>query len=313
MAKSSSDKIPVILLFTDVGSTRVFLKKIFKDDYYILEVESAKELLEKIKTTKIEVIIIDDKLKIELPFLLKESRSLPNTKHLPILIITTNLKKSYMKGILTAGATEFLHEPLDEIEVLKRIQMATQTQSMQQKLGPIAQSISQNLPSLTGKKLSSSRVSVHDQVLKEVNHALQNKQTISLLMVDIGHLEKVKIRWGESILMELIELIEKHLRTLLRTQDILINATEERYVVILPKTSETAAKILTETIEESFKSMRFTTKKGTVRLPVSIAVITLSDKDLYLSDTYQSLEKMLKTGEVNLEKAKQIGKRIVSS
>ena len=70
MAKSSSDKVPVILLFTDTGSTRVFLKKIFKDDYFILEVDSPKEVLDKTKTTKLEVIIIDDKLKIDLPFLL---------------------------------------------------------------------------------------------------------------------------------------------------------------------------------------------------------------------------------------------------
>lgn len=313
MAKVSSDKVPVILLFTDIGSTRVFLKKTLHEDYYILEVDSPKELLDKVKTTKLEVIIIDDKLKIDLSFLLKQIRTLPNTKHLPILVITSNLKRSYMKELLTAGATEFLREPLEDTEVLVRIVTATQLQSVHQKLGPIAQSLSQQLPTLAGKKLSGSRVSIHDQALKEINKAIQNKQSISLLMVDIDHLEKVKTRWGEPALLELLDSIEKHFNSLLRTQDVLINPTQDRYIVVLPKTSETAAKILAANIEDSFKISKFTTQKGTVRLPISIAVVTLSEKDMHLTDAYQYLEKMLSTGEANLEKAKKIGKRIVSS
>jgi diguanylate cyclase (GGDEF)-like protein len=310
MAKTSSDKIPVILLFTDVGSTRVSLKKIFREDYYILEVDSPKELLDKLTNTKIEIIIIDDKLKIALSFLLKEIRKISNAIHLPILIISNNLKKSYLKELITAGATDFFREPFETEEILNLVKTATQTQIVQQKLGPIARSLSQNLPVLGGKKLSSSRISTYDLALREVHKALQNKQSISLLMIDIDHLEKVKERWGDDSLEELLEKIEKYFHSLIRIQDILIHASQERYVVILPKTSEAAANALSETIGESFKNIKFTLHKGIVKLPVSIAVVTLLGKEMQTTEAYQYLEKILSVGDSHLEKAKKIGKRI---
>lgn len=313
MAKISSDKLPVILLLTHVGATRVLLKKTFDEEYFILEVDYPKEVVEKVKSTKLEVIILDDKTQFALDELCKEIRLIPSLKNVPILIISNNLKRSYLKQLVTAGANDFLHEPLDQEAIHDRIESVIQKYSMQQKLGPLALGISKQAPSLTDKKLCSSRVSVHDKALQEIRRALEAKQSISLLMINIDQIEKVHTRWGELACEEILVSIEDHLIKHARAQDICLRATQERFILILPKTSQTAAKLLAETIEESFENTKFTSHKGSVRLTVSIGVVALSETDSCTTDAYDYLQKMLKTGEQHLEKAKKIGQRIVSS
>ena len=313
MAKISSDKLPVILLLTHVGATRVLLKKIFDEEYFILEVDYPKEALEKAKSTKLEVIILDDKTQFALDDLCKEIRLIPSLKNIPILIISNNLKRSYLKELVTAGANDFLHEPLDQEAIHDRIESVIQKHSMQQKLGPLALGISKQAATLSDKKLCSSRVSVHDKALQEIRRALEAKQSISLLMINIDQMEKVQTRWGELAAEELLASIEEHLVKHARAQDICLRATQERFILILPKTSQTAANLLAETIEESFENTKFTTHKGSVRLTVSIGVVSLSETDNSTTDAYDYLQKMLKTGEQHLEKAKKIGQRIVSS
>jgi|GEM_PF-1055762 len=316
MTISPSDSISVILLFTPSPPVLTFFKAAFKDDHPLLEVEDAEDLLEKVRTIKIKAIILDDKLPIALQETLQKIRNIPTAEKIPILILSSNLKRSYMKELIACGATEFLREPLEKEHVLEALLNAERTQAIQHKVGPLAQSIAQTLPSLAGEapsKLSKMRISMHDAVLKEIHQALHNKQAVSLLMIDIDHLEKVRIRWGEDPLQELLQKVEEALTRLLRPQDLLVHPSPERFIIVLPKTSETAAKILAENVEEGFANTKFTTQKGSVKLPISIGVVALSNKDMDPANAYAHLEKMLKTGEAYLEKAKKIGKRIVSN
>ncbi|MCH9630149.1 MAG: Response regulator PleD [Chlamydiia bacterium] len=313
MLNTPSDKLPVVLLLSSKASTRVFIKQTLFDKYYVLEVEDEIEALEKLKRTKIEIVIVQDRLMtLSVQDFLRKAREDKTIKHLPILVISGNLKKSYMSELITAGATDFLREPLEKEELFTRIKHATKSQSIHKKIGPIAQSISSSAASMKGKSLSDLKVSVRDRALKEVTKALDNKEVISLLMVDIDNTEKVKARWGELALEELLSSVQKHLSTQIRPQDIITNATSERFVIILPKTSKTAAEIIAEDVQASFKEKRFKTKKGTVRLTISIGVVSLSDKDVDTFSAYDSLETMLETGDSYLKKAKQIGNRIVS-
>jgi diguanylate cyclase (GGDEF)-like protein len=291
----------------------VLLKKIFNEEYFVLEVDYPKEVIEKVKSTKLEVIILDDKTQFALDELCKEIRLIPSSKNVPILIVSNNLKRSYLKQLVTAGANDFLHEPLDQEAIHDRIESVIKKYSMQQKLGPLALGISKQPPHLNDKKLCSSRVSIHDTALQEIRRALEAKQSISLLMINIDQITKVQQRWGALAAEELLTSIEAHLVKHARAQDVCLPATQERFILVLPKTSQTAAKLLAETIEESFKNRKFTTYKGAIRLTISIGVVSLSETDDPATDAYDYLQKMLKTGEQHLEKAKKIGQRIVSN
>lgn len=314
MAKASSDKLPVVLLLSNKASTRVTIKKSLYEHYYVLEVEDELEALEKLKRMRVAVAIVEDKLyKLTVKDFLKMARVIDSIKDLPILVISGNLKKSYMTELITAGATDFLREPLEPSELFKRIEHAAKSQSLQKKMGPIAKGLSQRVASTKGRSLSDLKVSVRDKALKAVTKALDEKQSISLLMVDVDHTQKVKERWGPDALSELLTLVATYLKSQIRVQDILTNATDERFVIILPNTSKTAAEIIAEEMQANFKEHKFSTTKGVVKLTVSIGVVSLSDKQVDTHSAYDSLETMLEAGDTYLKKAKDIGNRIVSS
>ncbi len=48
--------------------------------------------------------------------------SMPNTTHLPILIITANVQKRDVEQAMAVGATEFMTKPIDIFELCSRIE-----------------------------------------------------------------------------------------------------------------------------------------------------------------------------------------------
>lgn len=309
----ASDKLPIALLLVNKASDRVFFKRVLAQEYYVLEASDALDALEKIVHGRVSVVLTHDKLhQMPIESFCKKIREIDRLKDLPVLIYTSNLKKSYVKELLTAGATDFLREPLNDEEVYNRISIAVQAQALKKKMSPLAQTIHKSSRVPESKKLEKTRFALRDHAVRVIKEALHDKESLSLLLVSIDHYEKIKSRWGELALEELLDLFETHLKTCIRHQDILMHATHERFIIILPKTSFTAAKIIAEEIKESFKEQKFKTKKAAVRLTLSIGLTSLDKNRAEISDAYDYLDAMLKDGEDYLLKAKQVGNRIVS-
>lgn len=314
MLNTPSDKLPVVLVVSDKPATKVFIRRALHSNYYVLEVSNGLEALDTLKRTKIEVVIIQDHLPyLSIQEFCMQTRTLPMSEDLSILVISGNLKKSYMKELMTAGATDFLREPLDQEDLFKRIEYASKTKQVEKKIGPLAKSIPTLALNKQRKKLGDLKVSERDKVLKEISKALETKESISLLMLDFDHIDTIKERWGKPILEDLFSLVQSHLTTKLRAQDLVFLAEEGRFLIILPKTSKTAATLIAEDIQESFKEKKFATTKGVVKLTFSIGVVALQDLAKSGQSAYDYLEGMLKTGDSYVNKAKKIGNRIVSN
>ena len=313
MPPSFSDKLPVAILFTQSGSTRVFFSKLFRDNFFLLEVDSEKELLEKLYSMQIVFTILEEKHIHNITSLLKKIKAEPSSKEMPVLVITNNLKRSHMQDLLTSGATDFIRTPFDQEIILQTIDAATKYKTIEKKLGPLAKTLSENLLLSGSQTLQKGKISVHDKALKHILKALETKHAISLLMIDTHQLEAVIKRWGEEGAEELLHNIQTHLSSFLRPQDTLEQISKKRLVIILPSTSKEAATIFAENIQENLKDHKFTTSKGSVKLHLSIGVVSLTQAQLESKDAYENLETMLKTGESYLEKAKELGSKIVSS
>lgn len=313
MSQSYSDKLPVVLLYTESGSHRVFFSELFRHQYYLLEVDSEKELLDKLYSMKILVSILDEKCFKDIAATLRKIKAEPSTKEMPVLIITNNLKRSHMQDLLTAGATDFLRVPFDKDVILQTFESAAKFKKIEKKLGPLAKTLSENLTLSGSATLQKGKVFLHDQALKCILKAFETKHEIALLMINIDQLDLVSKKWGDEGSKELFESIQSHLKSLLRSQDLLEEISKKRLVIILPSTSKTAATIFAENIHENFLHHKFITSKGTVKLQLSIGVVSLTQEQLESKDAYANLENMLKTGESYLEKAKGLGSKIVSS
>jgi PleD family two-component response regulator len=311
MAKVASDKLPVIVLYSKSGSARVFLKKLFQENYFLIEVSSTKEALEKIATTKTFAVIFDEKTKIDLHQICKEIRKLPESEEITILIISNNLKKSFMKDLIKSGASDFIREPLEETQVLETLERAKKTKSLEKKITPIASSLSQSILAGAQTSLCKTRISIHDSVIKQIIKTLEAKKHLCLILISLSHIDKVQERWGSEALNDLNIKVKERLIGFLRAQDLLFSISSSIYLILLPSTSKLAAEITAEEVEKDFQSNKFTTAKGSVRLPVSLSTFSLTDDELKTNKAYENLEKMLTKGEDYLEQTKKISSKIV--
>ena len=57
---------------------------------------------------------------------------------MPLLLITNQLKKKFISQALNAGVSDFINEPLDELEIGQRIAVALKFQQLQNKTSRIA-------------------------------------------------------------------------------------------------------------------------------------------------------------------------------
>lgn len=116
--------LPAVLIVSKDPAKLSFLKKNLKDKYHILEQHEGKEAIKVAQNTVLDAIIVDSGLADTSPmFLCFRIRFF---SEIPILLITRNLKKQFIKMARAVGFTDFLNEPLDKSEVLQRLAAALQ-------------------------------------------------------------------------------------------------------------------------------------------------------------------------------------------
>lgn len=307
-----SDKRLIALLIVNSPADRVFFKKTLSNEYFIIEARDGKEALEKIDSGRISVIITHDETEgMSCKNFCEKVRSHPSGKNIPLLVYTSRLKKSYVKELLTAGATDFLREPLDKIQVYKTISTAINAQRLKSKMSPLASTLTQSIPK-SPSSLSSKTFSIRDLATRAIKKALDESQNLSLLLISVDHFPKILKRWGEEATKELFDEIHGHLSSVKRVQDTLFYVSKEKFLMILPKTSSRAAKLIAEDIKDSFSDKKFTTRKGSVKLTISLGLTSMDKKEHSHADAYKEFDALLKSGEEYLLKAKTIGDRIVS-
>ena len=120
-------KLPTLLLMTSDPLVRAFFEKNLDkiEGYSLIIASSQLEVLDYLEKTHISFIVIDEKtVMTDLGSFCKAIRQFKDHVHTPILIITSHLKKSFIRGLIKAGATDFLRPPLDEDEFFLRMEMA---------------------------------------------------------------------------------------------------------------------------------------------------------------------------------------------
>lgn len=311
MAKISSDKLPVIVLFSKKSSTRVFFKNFCHDLYFLLEVSNTETLLEKLQQLKIFALVIDEKVTSHLFELIEHIRKKNPKEAFPLFVISSELKKSYITKMSLAGVSDFLREPLTKEPLMASLEKWEKTKEYENKIGPLSKS----LPSLASGKnvLKEKKLLLPSSALAKIKETLEAKSSLSLVFVETATLKKVKEEWGDEACSECEKKLKNYLSEFLRPQDLLLDVTFGKYAFLLPSTSFSASNLLMETLKESFQEKKFQIAKGKVKISLSIAIVTLKEDQLKSEETLSSLEKMLLTGEAYLEKAKTLGQRIVSS
>ncbi|GAB4187162.1 MAG: hypothetical protein Tsb0015_05610 [Simkaniaceae bacterium] len=305
-------KKPIALIITKSAIKGAFFEKKLGEEYDIIVTDSESEVVGKIQSLPIALIILDEKAPGFDPIeFCQFIRSYHEYEDIPLFIITASLKKSWFRNLLNAGASDFLSDPLDEAELQKRLAVSTKISHTQKKMGFLLEKFPKQKRPQEKRPTFQGRFLLNDAVLKKISESLQEKKNFSLIIAEVDQLADPSLQWSPLLVEEINILIGEELKSLLRPQDILIPMGNGKYIILLPKTSHRAGQHFAEMIRDDVKNVEFETTQGPFSLTISIGLITEQQKAADES-TYQHLDRLLKLASGCLEKAKKKGNQIVS-
>jgi len=284
--------LPVILIISSDISKTSFFKRSYKGIYHLLERPDGKSSLELAKSTLLDLIILDTKF-VDMPAfdLCRAIRKIANYLETPIFLITNNLKKTFIEEALQAGVSDFLNEPLDKQEIDQRFAVSLRTLHRQRQISEVATKPMIPPPS--------QEAPVRDKAFKEFVKTRKTSELLSILMIELDALDKMKPTVAEEAFFQLSFVLQHSLRK----YDILIPQSPGKFIVMLPKTSKQAAHMIAEMIRSEVTRIVFETP-----LSASIGLVTLDHPDI---ETLQDFNRLLEKLSQAVTEAKKTGNRVV--
>jgi DNA-binding response OmpR family regulator len=281
---------PVVLIVSDDISKLSILRNVLQTSTHLVERDDLPSALELLKMSSVDVVILDSGLDNPIDTA-KQLRSVIAKVDTPILMITSNLKKSFINEALQVGVTDFINEPLDKDEIEQRLAVAYKATHRSQAISRIGQRSTHR--GRAPKKDLAQRELYDSQAIRAIEKASEKDSTISLLMIE---LDDCSIPEG---IPHLTAILEKNIRT----NDLLIPQAPGKFILIFTKASKRAAEIIAETIRYEVAMMPL--------LTVSIGIVNLEGPGQgNAADVYKHL---IKAVSHSFEKAKKFGNRIISS
>ena len=311
MKKFLESSFSTILIVTASPFTRNFFEEavLVLEHHNFIFVTSAFAAMEQLNKSHIDCVIIDEKTpSIPLVTFCKKIRALKTYENLPILIITGQLKKSFANEMISAGANDFLREPLDQDEFFLRLQMMEERRSTEKKTIPLIYHLHRKEGEITPLK---ERILLDNRAAKMISEAINQGHSISLVMLEIDQYENIARTEGEEIANFLYSAFHAHLEKQIRHQDLLFRQKEGKFIIVLPKTSGRAAFFIAENIEETLETELFSINEKEIKVTVSMGIANLEgNKKIEKSSPY-NLNRLLDAAMLCLLEAKQTGNTII--
>ncbi|MCI5051602.1 MAG: response regulator [Simkaniaceae bacterium] len=207
-----------------------FFENHLGENTHIVDARNPEIALEILSSTKIDTVIVDEEVVDGSPVdLMSKIRKTPGYASAPLFYISSSLKRSFMKQMVNAGVTDFLSVPLNEQELSEKLEVASRKQKTTQKMSAITGAI--GTQTITAPK---ERVVISETALGKIQKEIEAQGSMNLLMITIDDAEA--------------------LRPHLRSQDTLVSLGSSKYAILLPNTSERAAKLIATNLSEALKT-----------------------------------------------------------
>lgn len=222
-----------MLIIEDVEMNRVILKKIFEQEYQILEAESCEEALEILEESHddIKIILLD----LILPGMsgfdfLEVRRQIDNLMEIPVVILTgSDSVENQVRGF-ELGATEFITKPL--IPEIVRVRVNNVIEHNQHVIS-IKKEIEDlrtkaEIDEMTGLNNKKSTEKAIDYILRNCEGKLD-----VLMIIDIDYFKMVNDTLGHQVGDRVIKIIANIIFRMLRQTDIVGRIGGDEFCVLV--------------------------------------------------------------------------------
>lgn len=306
--------LPAFLLLTLSPPTRIFFERALRDleTSVLIHVESEQEFFAHLSRVLAICLIVDDTTPaIHLPSLCEQVRLMPDHRYTPLLVISNQLKKGFMRKALQAGATDFLRHPLEEEDFFARFEVAKKIAQTENKVSNLQAQFkaikSEDISLKAHTILSSSTTHL-------IHKALESSLSTVLLLLDIDQFKKLPKEKRKALAKTLLKHIEATLKTLLRPSDLLFHQAKSQFLILLPHTSYQSGEKTALKIKNFFCQHAFSIDSQFLSFTLSIGLAFYSNENKATTKKAAFyLDHLLREAQACLNEAKKLGNTLLST
>lgn len=284
-----------ILIVDDVASNVQILSVHLQDEgYRVMETQRGDEAIELLKQyDDIDLVLLD----VEMPKMsgldvLKIIKSEPDTKDVPVILVTANGDDDSVVDGLDMGAFDYVIKPYSLSVLMARVRSALREKERLNLLEKWA-----TTDPLTGLY---NRRYFFEQANREIERSTRNQSPLTFVIMDIDHFKKVNDQYGHLLGDDVLEILAALFKESLRKVDICCRFGGEEFVLCLPDTDQDTAFEVAERVRKQAKKLSFETDKETIHITISMGIASYKQND--------SLETVLKRADEALYLAKDSGR-----
>jgi len=284
-----------ILIVDDVASNVQILSVHLQDEgYRVMETQRGDEAIELLKQhSDIDLVLLD----VEMPKMnglevLKIIKSEPDTKDVPVILVTANGDDDSVVDGLDMGAFDYVIKPYSLSVLMARVRSALREKERLNLLEKWA-----TTDPLTGLY---NRRYFFEQANREIERSTRNQSPLTFVIMDIDHFKKVNDQYGHLLGDDVLEILAALFKESLRKVDICCRFGGEEFVLCLPDTDQDTAFEVAERVRKQAKKLSFETDKETIHITISMGIASYKQDD--------SLETVLKRADEALYLAKDSGR-----
>jgi len=203
--------------------------------------------------------------------LCSQLRSLPEARHVPILVVVSDGDRRKLSQALEMGVNDYLTRPVDKNELTARVRTQLRRKRYQDRLRHNVQlslemAITDQLTGLHNRRY----MSRHLDTL--IAGAAKTGKPIAFLIFDIDHFKKVNDTYGHDIGDEVLREFASRIAANVRGIDLACRYGGEEFVVVMPDTDVEFAYSVAERLRKSVETTPFDISRAPHHLNVTISI-----------------------------------------
>lgn len=220
-----------------------------------------------------------------------------DTKDIPVIMVTAKTDGADVKKALELGAFDYIKKPMDETEVIARVQSALRFKQYQDKLKEMAMR-----DGLTGVYNHALLVELLE---KELAKHERLGEDICFAMVDIDYFKRVNDSFGHVVGDIILRDLSKILTQSVRKGDIIGRYGGEEFGIVFPEIDETSVYQICDRIRQNVEDNYFHAEGRVVHVTVSIGICYKN------AGEYLNCSEFVRRADEALYKAKRNGRNRV--
>ncbi|MBN2440287.1 MAG: diguanylate cyclase [Spirochaetales bacterium] len=305
-----------------------------KEGYTIFTAHSGPEALEFLKTTEVDIILLDILMPTMLGYSVCEKiRKNYNTRPIQIILVSGLVDDMYLEKALEVGGDDFIHKPIVPLELQRRTKAAVIRLRSQLKLFTERESLKETVAkkddqhqhlkkefetikkinielSTSNKNLKIkvrydmlsgllNRMSLFNTIDIEIERAIRSGAPLTGIMLDIDHFKRVNDNFGHQVGDIVIQRIGEMLNNSLRKYDYAGRYGGEEFFMLLTNATLQQGYIIGERFRYSLEEHPINCTNKSIRVTISMGIAQYrlgESRDAWIGRADKALYKAKKMG-----------------